>query len=146
MMGTAMPVFSHHLMCFILKCYNPMHVRHCCCRAVTEGATVSVLAGWLELRMSGESCGEKNIVSSYGWGRSCLCVGDCNSSMRTFPVSGQKLSPCSAWTGDSKDFASPLYTCSLAKRDNEKSCSHSYSSFGGMLSSHGGSAGIKPLQ
>lgn len=54
-MGTAVPVLSGHLMCFVLKCCDPMHVEGCWGRAVTEGATLSVLTGWLELRMSGES-------------------------------------------------------------------------------------------
>ena len=112
-LGTAAPVFSDHSTCFILECCNPMRVEGGWCRAVTEGATVSALAGWLELTMSGESCGGKNIVSSYWWGRSCLCVGDCNSSIGTFPVSGQKLSPRSVWAGGSKDFAFSSYICSL---------------------------------
>lgn len=44
-MGTDAPVFSDHLMCFILKCCNPMHEEGWWGRAVTEGAMVSVVGG-----------------------------------------------------------------------------------------------------
>lgn len=110
----------------------------CWCKAATEGATVSCWLGGWTWGCQVNLCYGKNMVSCYWWRGISFYVADCNSSMEAFPVSHQKLSPCSLWARGSKDFTSSSYICSLARRDNEESCSHSYFSFGGMLSSHVG--------